>query len=104
MRPLCWKGSASERRLLRDLGLSEAAAQAALVQAAAEATGPAAGHSHGHGHHLHGAERGRGGGSGGGGRQLGMLASFGETPRGGRPRAEANGGAGGGSGVVVCLA
>ncbi|GLC73431.1 hypothetical protein PLESTF_001374700 [Pleodorina starrii] len=84
-RPLRWKGSDSERRLLAGLGLSELAAQARMMEAAAAAAAegflrqPGAGR----GGRMDLAGTGAGGGGGGGGlRQMGAaLASFGDAPR-----------------------
>jgi hypothetical protein len=82
-RPLSWKGSESERRLLSAMGLSDAAARAAAAAqeaAAAVAVG-------GPGSSGGGARALGGGGSlarqrqGGSGRLAGHLASFGEPPR-----------------------
>ncbi|GLI61864.1 hypothetical protein VaNZ11_004372 [Volvox africanus] len=73
-RPLRWKGSESERRLLAGLGLTEVATQARVAEAMEG---------------LRSTGRGRlesAIGPGGGARQMGPLASFGDMPR----RARAN--------------
>ncbi|GIL75597.1 hypothetical protein Vretimale_15121 [Volvox reticuliferus] len=73
-RPLRWKGSDSERRLLAGLGLSEVATQARMAEAVEG---------------LRQTGRGRLESAilpGGGARQMGTLASFGDVPR--RARAD----------------
>ncbi|GIL64560.1 hypothetical protein Vafri_18456 [Volvox africanus] len=73
-RPLRWKGSESERRLLAGLGLSEVATQARMAEAMEG---------------LRSTGRGRlesAIGPAGGARQMGPLASFGDMPR--RARAD----------------